>query len=250
MGKATSTYEARQGNLFPFEHWSQCTPYIGWFYEVVAEKVFKAKRNPINNGKYSMTDHSVRDPDLFSIKNDELMIEVKSTQKSRDFKLEVKQWKNFNACSNAGFPYSYLWYAFFTHGVKDVVKNCMNVDELFIALTGNTLRCVAVDSLILANIMPTLRKYEAAFKWGEFYRVRQAWLTEVETNPFEVLESLALDPKAYKVDRVANTTATVLRRKLKSFPTTIVRCLNGGPKVSRKSELHTVLEDIKDAGAE
>lgn len=227
--------EAKQGNLFPFEHWTQCTPHIGWFYETVAEKLFKAKRTNNGHGEEMKVESSVRDPDLEVIDDGELMIEVKSTQQSRDFKLAVEQWKNFHTCMKAGFPYSYLWYAFFTHGVKDVVKKCRFLDTMLIALTENTLRCVVVDAKIIERRVPNLRKHEASLRWGEFYRVSQGWLTEVENEPTTVLEELGFNPQEFKVERVKEAAVTILHRKMQPFPITIVRCLNGRPKTYRKS---------------
>jgi hypothetical protein len=208
---------SKQLNLFPLCHWSEYTTHIGWFYEVLASKMFSMKRISGNKGNFG-TEYSSGEPDLFSIIGGfNTAMEIKSTQKTRKFKIMVGQWGIFLNCVKNSFPYDYLNYAFFIHSTKNLTKTCPNLEVLFQSLAKGTLYCVVLDYKILEKKLINVRKYSAG-NWGFFYLLPQDWLKNLITNPVIELRKLDFVEDEFIIKNNQWKNGKVLKWRVKQFP--------------------------------
>ena len=130
-------------------------------------------------------------------------MEVKATLEERYFKVGFVQFTNYRRSMVNPFPYPYLWYIFFSHGVRDISKTYSNTEDLYEALILNTIRVVVLDFSVVERIAEGL---ELASEYEESgYIPFLKWLKDInpaiEADPRATLVDLDLDPGEYEIGK-------------------------------------------------
>lgn len=140
-----------RGKLF-FSHYREMTTFIGDFYEVLTEKIFGGKRTPCRNFLQGELW-----PDV-EIAENNICIESKASSVKSSFIVSLNQIEKYRALLE--FPYSHIWYAFYSHNLSQICQNYPTEDLLIKALCVGTQRLTVLDLGIvesLRRITPTTR---------------------------------------------------------------------------------------------
>lgn len=194
-------------------------PVVGMFFQKLGGRMFRAKvlNHPRCVGGEAYAD-------LVSDHYDARM-EVKGTYVGRYFKVSSDQFEGYRTSMENPFPYSYLWYIFFSHGVKNISKTYTDPEVLYRDLILNTIRVVVLDFSIVELIVAGLEVMSAYEKSGyiPFFRWGKEINPEIEADPRAKVIGLGLDPDNYEIGRkrvkieyngtVSKTTLTVVVKR-------------------------------------
>lgn len=172
-------------------------PVVGTFFQNLAGRMFKARvlHHPrcVEGEVYA---------DLESEHFDAFM-EVKATLETRYFKVGATQFENYRRMMENPFPYRYLWYIFFSHGVKNISKTYSNTEDLHRALILNTIRVVVLDFSVVERIAAGLEVESQYEESGYISFIK--WLREInpaiEEDPRATVVELGLNPDDYEIGK-------------------------------------------------
>ena len=172
-------------------------PVVGTFFQNLAGSMFKAEviHHPRCKGGEVYAD---LESDRFNA-----WMEVKATLEERYFKVGFEQFKNYRGMMENPFPREYLWYIFFSHGVRDISKTYSNTEDLYKALILNTIRAVVLDFSIVEKIadgLEVMSEYEES-GYIPFLRWRREINPAIEADPRATLVDLGLDPGEYEIGK-------------------------------------------------
>lgn len=172
-------------------------PVVGTFFENLGARMFKAKvthHSKCENGKA----YADLESDFFQAR-----MEVKATLFKRYFKVDLEQFQNYRESMENPFPYPYLWYIFYSHGVENISKTYTDVELFHRDLILTTMRVVVLDFSIVERIVAGLEIVYQYEKSG--YYTFFKWLREInpaiEENPRATLVDLGLDPSEYEIGK-------------------------------------------------
>lgn len=191
-------------------------PVVGTFFQKLGGRMFKARvlRHPrCREGEV----YADLESDHYNAR-----MEVKATLEERYFKVSSAQFENYRRSMENPFPYSYLWYIFFSHGVKNISKTYTDPEVLYRDLILNTIRVVVLDFSVVERIATGLEVMSAYEKSGyiPFFRWGKEINPAIEADPRAKVTELGLDPDDYEIGKkrikieyngiVSRTTLTVV----------------------------------------
>lgn len=172
-------------------------PVIGTFFQNLAGRMFRARvlRHP-----------RCREGEVYAdLESDyyDARMEVKATLVERYFKVSSAQFENYRRSMENPFPYSFLWYIFFSHGVRNISKTYTDPEDLYRDLILNTIRVVVLDFSVVERIAAGLEVMSIYEHSG--YIPFLKWLKginpEIEADPRSKVIRLGLNPDNYEIGK-------------------------------------------------
>lgn len=171
--------------------------FVGMFFEELAERIFEAKMIPRRNFK----DGDIH-PDLECPKLD-AWLEIKATQTARPFKIYLSQVDKYKVLLENSFPYSRIFYIFFSHQVFNISRDYTDSKTLGRDLILNTSQVLVLDFSVVLAICQKLdvateyahSGFPPFYKWNHQINTELADWTEGSMNYFE------LNPEKHRIKK-------------------------------------------------
>ncbi len=171
--------------------------FIGMFFEELAERIFEAKMIPRRNFREGDIH-----PDLECSKLD-AWLEIKATQSIRPFKIYLSQIDKYKKLLADAFPYSRIFYVFFSHQVFNISRDYTDPETLGQDLVLNTIQVLVLDFPVVLAIC---QKLEVATEYAysgfpPFYKWDHRINTELADWTEGSMNYLDLDTKRYRIKK-------------------------------------------------
>ena len=171
--------------------------FVGSFFEKWSTHLFQARQ--IRGSNFAKGEIH---PDLECEPLD-AWLEIKATQKSRYFKVYVEQVAKYQELLKKPFPFSRIFYVFFSHEVLNISRDYTDELELARDLVLKTTRIIILDFSVIGAIakkLPVLENYAEA-GYPAFLRWEHRISIELEENPQKLFLRLGLKPRKFKVKK-------------------------------------------------